>query len=121
MTVDAKDVEVLIVEDHPMYREALARAIGTRSGMSVVGEVGSGREAIDRLHDLHPQVCVLDLGLPDIDGVDVLKQIVSEDYGTRVLVLSGAADSEVVYSLLEAGATGFELKTSGPRELVDSI
>jgi two-component system nitrate/nitrite response regulator NarL len=121
MTTSTKSIDVLVVEDHPMYREALTRAIGAREGMSVVGETSSGREAIALLREKHPQVCVLDLGLPDIDGVEVLRRIIAENLGTRVLVLSGERDSDVVYALLEAGATGFELKTAGPAELVDSV
>jgi two-component system nitrate/nitrite response regulator NarL len=113
--------EILVVEDHPMFREALIHAIDSRDDMTVIGETGSGREAIETLRSLRPQVCVLDLGLPDIDGVEVLKRVTAEEMETRVLVLSGECDSEVVYSLLEAGASGFERKTAGPSELVGAI
>ncbi|MGH2960561.1 MAG: response regulator [Solirubrobacterales bacterium] len=121
MSVHARTIDVVVVEDHPMYRDALTRAIRSRNDMSVVAECGSGREALELLRDLQPQVCVLDLGLPDIEGTEVLAHVISEQLPTRVLVLSGDADSDVVYTLLEAGATGFELKTTGPGQLVDSI
>jgi two-component system nitrate/nitrite response regulator NarL len=116
-----KLTEIVVVEDHPMFREALIHAIDAREDMTVVAETGSGREAIETLRSLHPQVCVLDLGLPDIDGVEVLKRVMTEELETRVLVLSGDCDSEVVYSLIEAGASGFERKTAGPGELVGAI
>ncbi|MBI2692062.1 MAG: response regulator transcription factor [Solirubrobacterales bacterium] len=121
MTTTTEMIDVVVVEDHPMFREALTRAIRARDDMKVVAATGSGREAMKAVRDLSPQVCVLDLGLPDIDGVEVLKCVVSEELDTRVLVLSGDGDSEVVYALIEAGASGFERKTAGPGELVEAI
>ncbi|MGK2879017.1 MAG: response regulator [Solirubrobacterales bacterium] len=114
-------IGVIVVEDHPMFRDALTHAIGKRDDMEVVAETGSGREAIEAVRTLRPQVCVLDLGLPDIDGAKVLERVVAEEWETRVLVLSGECDSDVLYSLLEAGAAGFERKTAGPGELVSAI
>lgn len=114
-------IHVVVVEDHPMFREALTRAIRGRDDMEVVAETGSGHDAIKAVRELSPEVCVLDLGLPDVGGAEVLKWMVSEELDTRVLVLSGDADSEVVYSLIEAGAAGFERKTAGPAELVEAI
>lgn len=114
-------INVIVVEDHPMFRDALTRAIRADDDMAVVAEVGSGREALDALRANHAQVCVLDLGLPDIAGEKVLDQVIEEELDTRVLVLSGDCDSEVVYAMIEAGAAGFELKTTGPGELVGAI
>ncbi|MBJ7353874.1 MAG: response regulator transcription factor [Thermoleophilaceae bacterium] len=104
-----------------MFREAVVRAISAREGMLVVGQTEFGREAIEFVRRNPPTVCVLDLGLPDLAGAKVLETLMAEHPETRVLVLSGECDSEVVYAMIEAGASGFELKTAGAGEIVDAV
>lgn len=115
------DVSVLVVDDHPMFREAVVRAISARDGMSVIGQTEFGREAIEFVRSERPDVCVLDLGLPDMAGAKVLETLIAESPETRVLVLSGECESEVVYAMIEAGASGFELKTAGSMEIVNAV
>jgi two-component system nitrate/nitrite response regulator NarL len=115
------EVSVYVVDDHPMFREAVVRAVSEREDMSVVGQTEFGREAIDFVRREEPAVCVLDLGLPDIEGAKVLETMLADSPGTRVLVLSGECDSDIVYAMIEAGASGFELKTAGATELVTAI
>lgn len=117
----AEQITVAIIEDHPLFREALARTIGGHENMAVVGEAETGRAGIDLVRELRPRVCVLDLGLPDVEGATVLERLLADDPELSVLVLSGAWDSDVVYAMIEAGASGFELKTAGPAELAGAI
>lgn len=114
-------ITVAIIEDHPLFREALARTIRARDDMEIVGEAETGSEGIEMVRRTHPTVCVLDLGLPDIDGAQVLSRVMLDDPEMRVLVLSGDWTSEGVYSMLEAGASGYELKTAGSERLVTDI
>ncbi len=114
-------ISVVIVDDHPLFGEALARAVSARDDMTVVAQAASGEEALAAVRDHSPDVCVLDLGLPDMGGERVLEQIIEEGHRTRVLVLSGVVKSEVVYDMIQAGAGGFELKTAGPEEIGRAI
>jgi two-component system nitrate/nitrite response regulator NarL len=115
------EVSVVVIEDHPLFREALTRTIRDRVGMKVVAEVGLGREGIDAVRETRPDVCVLDLVLPDISGVRVLSELGSISPDTRVLVVSGDWDDDIVYAMLAAGASGFQLKTAGAAQLGEAI
>lgn len=112
---------VVIIEDHPLFREALARTISARDDLQLVGEAENGRQGIELIKSTHPDVCVLDLGLPDLPGGKVLDGVLEEDPDLRVLVLSGDWTSDLVYSMIEAGAAGYELKTAGPEQLAVAI
>jgi two-component system nitrate/nitrite response regulator NarL len=114
-------ITVAIIEDHPLFREALTRALKERGNLAVVAAVGTGREGIDAVNEFHPRVCVLDLGLPDMEGAAVLERLLRDDPALRVLVLSGDWQSDVVYAMIEAGAAGFERKTAGPDELLEAV
>lgn len=121
MNTQSSDITVVVVEDHPIFREGVVRAIKERDGMEVVGEAATGWEAIELVGSTRPTVCVLDLGLPDIDGGMVLERLLEQDPEVRVLVLSGGSTSETVYSTIEAGASGYELKTAGPDQIAEAI
>jgi two-component system nitrate/nitrite response regulator NarL len=114
-------VTVAIIEDHPLFREALARTINARDDLQLVGEAANGIEGIELIVQTQADVCVLDLGLPDMDGRKVLERLLSEDPDLRVLVLSGDWTSDLVYSVIESGAAGYELKTAGPEQLAVAI
>lgn len=118
---DAPNIRVLIVDDHPLFADALVRAVNGREDMSVVARVESGEAALEVMRERSPSVCVLDLGLPDIRGEVVLERVVAEELPTRILILSGECDSETVYGMIEAGAAGFEVKTAGTEEIGEAI
>lgn len=102
-------IDVVIVEDHPLYRQALAAAIDRHPALRVIGSAGDGEHGLHLLRELRPDVALLDLGLPGIGGMDVLAAL-DEHHPTRVLVLSGAEDSTMVYAALAAGAAGYLVK-----------
>lgn len=118
---NSPEVSVVIVDDHPLFGDALARAVSARDDMQVVAQVTSGEDALIAVRDLSPTVLVLDLGLPDMRGDVVLQRIIAEGHPTRVLILSGACESDVVFNMIQAGAAGFEVKTAGPKEIGDAI
>lgn len=117
---DAPAVTVMVVDDHPMWRDAVARDLSD-SGFTVVATAGDGPEAIRRAHAVRPQVIVLDLNLPGASGVQVCKQVMSDDPAVRVLVLSASGEHEDVLEAVKSGATGYLLKSAGREELVDAV
>ncbi len=110
-----------MVDDHPLFREAMARIIDRRDDMELVGAVSSGGAAIEAVLNYEPTVCVLDLELPDMSGTRVMQRLSSSDIETRILVVSGSCGSDEAYDLIEAGASGIELKTAGSEELASAV
>jgi two-component system nitrate/nitrite response regulator NarL len=108
---------VLVVDDHPLFRDAIVRLLRSWAEIEVIGEAGSGRAALERIRLDAPDVAVVDLRMPDIDGVQVCTAIAREGLKTRVLIVSGYDDDELVYAALEAGASGYVPKDA-PRDEV---
>ena len=95
--------------------------IEAHPSMHVVGEAGTGRAAIQLLRESDPDACVLDFHLPDMNGAAVLEAALQDGVATNVLVLSGSADNEAVYAMLEAGAAGFLRKTATADEILGAV
>lgn len=113
-------VRVLVVDDHPMVREGL-RSMLAGDGISVTGEAGSGAEALRRTAERDVDVVLLDLELPDMDGLAVLRRLREIDARLPVLVVTMHQDPALVRRAVEAGASGYVLKGIGRRELLASI
>ena len=113
-------VRVLVVDDHPMVREGL-RSMLAGDGVSVTGEAGSGAEALQRMAERDVDVVLLDLELPDMDGLTVLRRVRELDARLPVLVVTMHQDPALVRRAVEAGANGYVLKGVGRRELLASI
>ena len=112
---------VLVVDDHPLFRDAMARLLKGWAEVEVIGEVGSGREALERIRADAPDVAVVDLRMPDVDGVQVCTAVTRDGLATRVLIVSGYDDDELVYAALEAGASGFVPKDAPPEEVARAV
>jgi two-component system nitrate/nitrite response regulator NarL len=113
--------KVFITEDHPVYREGLVECIRDRVGLELVGEAEDGREALDRIRELEPDVALVDLKLPGLDGIDVAKAIRGEQLDTRVLMLSAYADGPLIYEAMQGGAAGYLTKEAEADEICDAI
>ncbi len=114
-------VRVLLVEDHDLVRAGIRSLLENLPGVEVVGEAGTGREA-SRLVELHrPDVALLDIVLPDANGLDLAAAIVKEHPETRVIILSMHSNEEYVWQALHAGARGYLLKNSSTSELEVAI
>jgi len=116
-----EDIRVLVVDDHAIVRDGIRAAIDALGGMSVVGEALNGKEAVSRARELNPDVVVMDIGMPVLNGIEATRQIVKAVPGTRVLMLSMHNDEKYIFQSLKAGATGYVLKGSGMAELIDAI
>lgn len=114
-------IKVLLVDDHALVRTGLRLLLGTAPGMTAVGEAADGLEAVRQSHALRPDVVLMDLHLPGMDGVAATERIVAELPATRVLALSTFDLEEHVVAALRAGASGFLPKDASPEELIDGI
>lgn len=112
---------VLVVEDNPELLLRFARAVGSDSRLALIGAVSAGREGIAMLDAHKPNVLMVDLGLPDIDGVEVIAHAARHHPDTEMLVVTMFADDQHVLSSIEAGATGYLLKDSLPARICESI
>ena len=114
-------LRVLIVDDHPMVRQVIRRACEDRALLEIVGEAASGVEAIEKCVDLQPDVVVLDLGLPDLDGLEVIRRLREMSLPLRILVITGRDDRATVLSVLREGADGYLEKTGSVERIGAAI
>ena len=114
-------IRVLLVDDHQVLREGLRLLLEGEADMVVVSEAGTGQDAIRLALELHPDVIVMDLGLPDGSGIDVIQEIHSQEPSMRFVVLSMYSDRELVMKALEAGSDGYVPKSSAHSDLLQAI
>jgi DNA-binding NarL/FixJ family response regulator len=114
-------IRVLLADDHAVLREATAEVVDHQPDMEVVGQTGTGEETIAQVRELQPDVVVMDIAMPRLNGLEATRRIVVECPETRVLILTAHEEAEHVISLLEAGAVGYLPKTVGLNELLDAI
>jgi len=113
-------VTVLVVDDHPMYREGLATAVAAAPALTVVGEAADGVEAVEQVARLNPDVVLMDLHMPRLNGIDATRQIV-EAGPTAVVVLTMLDGDDSVFAAMRAGARGYLLKGADRGEIVGAI
>src|SRR5260370_21195343 len=114
-------ITVLIADDHSVVREGLVSLITRKTDMAVVGEASNGREAVDLWSRHHPDATLLDLRMPELDGVGALKEIRSKDEKARIIVLTTFDGDEDIYRAIQAGAKGYLLKDAPREALMDCI
>lgn len=112
--------KILLADDHAMFRKGL-RGLLEKKGFRVVGEAGDGREALEKARELSPDVVVMDITMPKLDGIEATRAITAESPGTKVIVLSIHGGKRFVEKVLQAGAAGYVLKDSAPEELMDAV
>lgn len=112
---------VLVVDDHPMVRDIITLACEQRPNLRVVGAAGNGLQALELCHSLAPDVLILDLGLPGLDGFEVIRLLREERNPVRILVVSGRDDPATVFETLRLGADGYQEKTRPVAEVVAAV
>jgi DNA-binding NarL/FixJ family response regulator len=114
-------ISVLLAEDHVITREGIRRLLEAEKGVTVVGEAGDGEEAVQKVGELKPDVVIMDIAMPKLNGIEATRQIKLNNPRTAVLILSAYDDDEYVFALLKAGAAGYLLKSIGGDELTRAI
>jgi two-component system nitrate/nitrite response regulator NarL len=114
-------LRVLVADDHPLYRESVMRAVRERAELELVASCDNGRLALDEIRRLVPDVAVLDIKLPGLSGIEIVKALVRDGASTRPLLLSAFTDAPIVYDALAVGANGYITKDSGRREICEAI
>ncbi len=114
-------IRVLVADDHLVVRRGVRALLATEPGIEVVGEAADGVEAVRAAAELAPDVLLLDLEMPRLDGVEALRRVLAERPGTRVLVLTSFATDDKVFPAIKAGALGYLLKDSDPDDLARAI
>jgi DNA-binding NarL/FixJ family response regulator len=114
-------IKVLLVDDHTVVRQGLRALLLSESTMEIVGEASTGREAIQMAKKFSPDVIVMDIAMPLLNGLEATRQIVRSDPNAKVLVLSSYSDDDYVQKLTEAGAAGYLIKQTAANDLVHAI
>jgi DNA-binding NarL/FixJ family response regulator len=115
------EIRVLIADDHRLFAEALEAILGTDERIAVVGRAGDGLEAVELARELKPDVILMDLSMPALDGIEATREIRAADDSVRVLVLTGSNSRVDVDRSRQAGAAGYVTKDRIASELVESI
>ena len=114
-------IRVVLVDDHAVVRSGLAQLLDGAGDMVVVGQAGDGREAVVVVRETRPDVVVMDLQMPGMDGVEATRQILGEELGAQVVVLTSFSDSARIVAALDAGAVGYLLKDADPEDVLDGV
>ena len=114
-------IRILVVDDHTIVRDGICALLTLASDMEVVGEAANGREALEKVKELEPDVVIMDIAMPLLGGLETTRRMRKEFPGTKVLALTQYADKEYVFPVIEAGAHGFISKTAASSELALGI
>jgi NarL family two-component system response regulator LiaR len=114
-------IRVFIAEDHAIVRKGIRALLALEPDIEVVGEAANGREAVRGIESSRPDVVLMDLVMPEMDGIEAIQQVVARQPQARILVLTSFATDDKVFPAIKAGALGYLLKDSEPRDVVDAI
>jgi len=117
----ADAIRVLIVDDHAVVREGLRTYLGLQDGIEVAGEAPNGREAVAEAERLRPDVILMDLEMPELDGVGAMRELSRRGVESRVIVLTSFSDERRLLPAIQAGAAGYLLKDAEPREVLRAV
>jgi DNA-binding NarL/FixJ family response regulator len=116
-----RKISVLIVDDHPVFRQGLRDVLGSEHDLHIIGEAGDGEEALRLALDMSPDVIVMDVNIPGLNGLQVTRRLQQERTASRILMLTAYDDAEQVFHAIRAGASAYFPKDVMPRKLIDAI
>jgi two-component system response regulator NreC len=117
----SQKIRILLADDHAVVRQGFKLILGAQPDMEIVGEAGNGREAVELAEKLRPDVAVMDVAMPELNGIEATRRLAASTPHARVIALSMHKDSVYVREILRAGARGYLLKDSGAGDLVSAI
>lgn len=117
----SEETRILLADDHEMVRKGLRAVIESHQGWSVCGEADNGRDAVDMARKLRPHVAIVDLSMPELNGLDAARRILKDSPGTEVLILTMHESEQLMHEVLAAGARSYVLKSDGGSVLVEAI
>lgn len=119
--LDDAEITVVVADDHPVFRDGLAMLLDSVPGVRVIGRAGDGKEAVEVAKQLRPNVVVMDVSMPKMDGIEATRIITTDDPAVGVVVLTMADDDDTVFAAMRAGARGYLLKEAGQDVILHSI
>ena len=117
----AEKIKVLIADDHQILREGLKYILDTQADMKVIGEASDGRQAVKEAKRINPDVVIMDIAMPELNGIEAARQIIEECPSVKVIILSMHYSTEHIYQALQAGAKGFVIKDAAGKELMQAV
>ena len=114
-------IRVFVTDDHSIVRKGIKATLELIADIEFVGEAANGREAVETVSNANPDVVLMDLVMPEMDGIEAIRQIKLQNPEIRILVLTTFAGEDKIFPAIKAGALGYHLKDSGPKELLDAI
>ena len=116
-----KPLRIFLADDHEIVRRGLIALLKAHAGWEVCGEAQDGRQAVDRVRQLKPDIVILDIGMPNLNGLEATRQLLKDNPQSKVLILTITDADEMVRAVLDAGARGFVLKSDAARDLVAAV
>ena len=116
-----QQIRILIADDHPIVRQGLATVLEQESDLSVVGQAANGMEAVAKARELMPDIILMDLQMPEMDGLEAINRIMAEELKTGIIILTTYDTDDHFFRGIEAGARGYLLKDTPPEEVVKAI
>ena len=114
-------IKIILAEDHALMRAGTRHILEQYPDLEVVGEAEDGQQAVELIKSLKPDIAILDIRMPKLNGIEVVRQVKSLSPNTKTLILTAYDDDEYILALMEAGASGYLLKTAHEKELIDSV
>lgn len=121
MKEKAETIQLIIVDDHKVVRSGVKALIETESGLEIIGEASDGREAVAKVKAMEPDLVLMDLVMPEMDGVEATRRITEEGMELKILILTSFSEEERIIQAIKAGASGYLIKDASPDELVRAI
>jgi len=116
-----KPVRIVLADDHPLIREAIGHLVSSTPEFELVGEAANGKECLERVQELRPDILVLDIAMPEMNGEQVAREIRRRCPEVKVIALSGYTDRQFVHAMTKAGAKGYVVKSASGRELIHAL